>query len=132
MGKIVLIFFGIMLLFLAYLIGRKKMLILKNGMRVSAKIVDVESKSSLGKSENGGWAKYPVLQYKVDGKEVRCHYDVGEQFLDRKSIGKEVKIAYDKTNPKEVIIINDYGFYIGLIFLVLTGFICFILAFTIV
>ena len=104
-----------MSLLIAFIIGRRKLFILRNGERTKAKIVGIEVKRELGK------ARYYVLQYKANGQDTRCHYDIGSQYSTRKDIGKEVKIAYDTNNPKEIIIINDYAFYLGLIFLCTLG-----------
>ena len=91
--------------------------IIKNGQRISAKIVSIKIKFG----HQGHKVYYPVLTYTVDGMKQIVTYQQGT--IRRKKYKKlqHLEIIYNKDNPKEIVIARDIEGIIISVFTILIG-----------
>jgi Protein of unknown function (DUF3592) len=102
-GRVAQVFAGMLILAIAYLIGRSHALLLLSGTRTSGTIVALKQEQirSLRSASFYRTAYLPIVEYRVAGRIVRF-----EDWLGRgnQTVGSTVPILYDAANPSVAMI----------------------------
>ena len=99
--EIIFLFFGILLIISSAISILKHMRIKRNGIFVSATVVDIHRTSRAGKHKSRT-QYHPVFEYRVNGQPVRTR---GPGSLEVKyPIGKVLEIRYDPKKPERILV----------------------------
>jgi len=99
--EIIFLFFGSLLIVVPAARILKKMRLKRDGILVSATVVDIHRERRAGKNKSRTYY-HPVFEYPVDGRTVKNR---GPGELDaRYSVGTVFTIRYDPQNPQRILV----------------------------